>query len=122
MDLQVDVPNDGANQTHPHRPTLIDQAAYTGFDFGAGACIIVTIEDAGPHLPFPPTKREFLFFNDPRTGDMRSAGRRGDIVATVAAALSEANGSPRPARRASWSTPGQNLRARTSSSPSAPRR
>ena len=64
------------------------------FDYGADACMFVTIEDAEPGLPFPPSRNEFLFFNDPRDGGMRSVGRHGDVVATVAAALSEASGAP----------------------------
>ena len=56
------------------------------FYFGADACMFATIGDAEPDLPFPPSRNEFLFFNDPRDGEMRSAGRHGDIVATVATA------------------------------------
>ena len=56
--------------------------------------MFATIEDAEPDLLFPPPPKEFLFFNDLRNGEVRSAGRYGDIVATVAAALSEARGAP----------------------------
>ena len=54
--------------------------------------MFVTIEDAKPGLPSPPSRNEFLFFNDPRDGGMRSAGRHGDIAAAITAALSEASG------------------------------
>ena len=50
---------------------------------------------AEPRSPLPPSRREFPFFNDPRTGDMRIVGRHGDIVATVATAFSEASEAPR---------------------------
>ena len=65
-------------------------AASKGFDFGAGAYMLVTIGETEP----PPSANPFLFFNDPSNGAMRSVDRYGGIVATVAAALSKASGSP----------------------------
>ena len=61
------------------------------FDFGADACMFVTIGNTDPRLSFPPSPNEFLFFNDPRNGEMRNVGRRCDTVATVAAPLIEAS-------------------------------
>ena len=88
----------GAEPPPSRNPFLFDAtnaaAASTGFDFGTDACMFVTIGDTEPRLPFPPSRNEFLFSNDPRNGDIQIAGLHGDIVATVAAALSEASGTP----------------------------
>ena len=56
--------------------------------------MFVTIEDTEPRLPFLPPPKGFLFYNDQRTGGMRSVDRHGDITATVVAALNEASGAP----------------------------
>ena len=72
-----------------------DASDHTDTQFGV-ACMFVSIGETEP----PPSTNPWLFFGDPRTGEMRSVGRYGDIVATVAAALSEANGAPPLAKNA----------------------
>ena len=52
--------------------------------------MFVSISETKPPLSDKP----FLFFNDQRTGNMRSVGQYGNVTATDAAALGEGSGAP----------------------------
>ena len=74
----------------PRSGATVVAAASTDFDLGTDAAMFVTVGETKP----TPSDKPFLFFHDPRSGDMRSAGQHGNIVATVATTLNEASGAP----------------------------